>query len=72
MHLITSKLDQNVFHKLDQKLDQRRINRSMLEDAILNKSLMLLITIKFDQNIIHNLDQKQDQKRINRSKLDAI
>ena len=33
MHLITSKLDQNIINKLDQKLDQKRINRSKL-DAI--------------------------------------
>ena len=33
MHLITSKLDQNIIHKLDQQLDQKRINRSNL-DAI--------------------------------------
>ena len=33
MHLMTSKLDQNIRHKLDQKLDQKRINRSK-QDAI--------------------------------------
>ena len=33
MPLITSKLDQNVPHKLDQKLDQKWINRTKL-DAI--------------------------------------
>ena len=32
-HPITSKLDQNIIHNLDQKLDQKRINRSKL-DAI--------------------------------------
>ena len=31
--LMTSKLDENIIHKLDQKLDQKRINRSKL-DAI--------------------------------------
>ena len=37
MNIITSKFDQNIIHKLDQKLDQKRINRSNL-DAIYNAS----------------------------------
>ena len=33
MDIITSKFEQNIIHKLDQKLEQKRINRTKL-DAI--------------------------------------
>ena len=36
MHLITSKLDQNIINKLCQKLDQKRINISKMDAIICN------------------------------------
>ena len=76
MHLITSKLDQNIIHKLDKKLNKKWITRSKRHaiylDVISYESLWHLITFKLDQNIIHKLEQKWDLKRINRLKLDAI
>ena len=62
MHLIISKLDQNIIHKLDQRLDQKCIKNGSTDQiwmefrCNIKQSLINLITSKMDRNVIDKLD----------------